>query len=130
MVYAGSVVLFSCRNEWTMKKPTAMQMQASPTLQAGRGLPNGTWRLKRRKSITAVQVGEIAEHAGEQQRERCVAPACPARRDAVSPNECKLRNSAERVLPAQAGKAREIAIGGTERQVVLDREGREMRVRN
>src|SRR6202795_709897 len=42
----------SCRNEQMIKQTTAMQMQESATLKAGHGCAKGTWRSKRRKSIT------------------------------------------------------------------------------
>src|ERR1700730_10691334 len=50
--YTAAGAFFSCRNEWIMKKTTAMQMQESATLNAGHGWANGTCRSNRRKSIT------------------------------------------------------------------------------
>src|SRR5438552_13896273 len=50
--YTANGDFLSCRNEWIMKKATAMQIQESATLNAGHGCANGTCRSNKRKSIT------------------------------------------------------------------------------
>ena len=60
-----------------MKQTTAMQMQESATLNAGHGLAKRNVQIEEQKidDVTVQQaIGQIAEHAGEEQSERDAPP--------------------------------------------------------